>query len=259
MDGDPAREIVLASGLTYSGSVAVIDSVTLIDQWRIQPQGFSFISDIELIRFNADAVDDIVAAGDGRFVILDGVNGTELFRSVSFQTDGPIKLAVGQTDADIQHEVILGVGTNAYVIDPIRGLVESFLSSSTVMHGLKTEMHAGDCLIIATLSNRIERRRCDNGQLDSQRVFGIDAQWTGIPVDSFGPLVLSDGRYLHRLEGATLTAKSAALGNAMGARNQGVARMDGANIVVWIGGAQAVHRVTLPLETSLFANSFERP
>jgi hypothetical protein len=257
MDSDPGLEIAVASGRTYDGEIAVIDGLTLLDQWRVQPQGFRYIDSIELLRFNEDGVDDIVAAGSGRVVILDGVSGAELFRSISFQGSGLNQIAVGQTDSDPQLEIILSVGTNAYIIDPLRGLIEGYLTSISDMHGLRVEMAGGECLVVVTLNDRLERRRCNDGALDSQRLFGLDALWAGIPVDSFGPLVLSDGKYLHRLQGSTLSARSAVLGQGMGARNRGVARMDGDNIVVWVGGAQAVHRVTLPMETELFADGFE--
>jgi len=256
IDGDAAREIVIATGDISGSQIAVIDGVTLQDQWRVATPGVSATLAVEPMRFNADEIDDIVAAGSGRVVILNGATGAELFRSVSFQTTAPMAVSVGQADADAQLEIVISTGATVYVIDPTLGLVESFFSASGVL-GLSFENIAGSCRIVAARSQSLDRHDCASGALMSQRNLGLTAQWVGITTNSFGSLVLSDGKRLYRAESSSVSSQSVQLGDDLGARNRGAIRIQGSALDVWVGSAQSVNHVRLPLDDSLFRDGFE--
>jgi len=256
IDGDAAMEIIVALGNLGDGQIAVLDGVTLQDRWRVDIPSLSYIQALELIRFNADAIDDIVAVGGGRVVILDGKNGVELYRSVYFHTTTPMTVAVGQADADAQLEIALSTGTNVYIIDPTLGLFQSFFPNANVL-GLSFENTARSCNIVAIHSKNLDRLDCATGAMTSQRDFGLTARWVGIPTNSYGALVLSDGQRLYRAEGQDASARTVELGDDVGARNRGTIKIQGDALDVWVGSVQAVSRVRMPVSGSLFADGFE--
>jgi hypothetical protein len=254
IDGDGVKEIVGAKGQT----VAVLDGLTLADRWRISSLP-DLAHEIGLMRFNADAVDDIVVALSNRLVILNGVNGSELFRSVSFTSASEAGLAIGNADSDPQLEVAFGVGANVYIIDPTLGLVESFFTASQPILGMRYETLASQCQITLTLADRLDRRDCGTGVSLSTRMLGMAAVHVGFATDSLGDLVVSDGTRIHRVTGNAVMASSVAFGSSLGFGNLGDLTTHGNDLVVYVGGDQSVNRITLPPETALFATGFENP
>jgi hypothetical protein len=254
IDGDGISEIVGAKGST----VAVLNGLTLADRWRVSNLQ-ELVHEIGLMRFNADAVDDIVLALSNRLVILNGANGSELFRSVSFNSASEIGLAIGNADSDPQLEVAFGVGANVYIIDPALGLVESFFTASAPPLGIRFESLGGQCHITLTLADRLDRRDCATGVSQSARSLGMTAVHVGFATDSSGDLVVSDGTRIHRVTGNTVMASSRVFGSSLGFGNLGELTTSGDNYVVYVGGDQSVHRITMPPETALFASGFENP
>ena len=254
IDADGVKEIVGAKGQI----VAVLNGVTLADRWRVSNLPSS-VNDVALMRFNADGIDDIVLALSNRLIILNGANGSELFRSVSFTAGTDSGLAIGNADADPQLEVALAVGANVYIIDPTLGLVESFFTASMPALGMRYEMLSGQCHITLTLSDRLDRRDCASGISLSTRMLGMSALHVGFPSDSLGDLLVSDGTRIHRVKGNSVMASSRVLGSSLGLGDLGDLTANGDNLVVYIGGDQSVHRVTMPAETPLFTSGFESP
>ena len=254
IDGDGVMELIGGKGQT----VAVLNGVSLADRWRVSNLPSS-VNEIKLMRFNADSVDDIVLALSNRLIILNGANGSELFRSVSFTAGSDSGLAIGNADADPQQEVAFAVGANVYIIDPTVGLIESFFTASMPALGMRFEMLDGQCHITLTLSDRLDRRDCASGISLSTRLLGMTAVHVGFPSDSLGDLLISDGARIHRVTGNMVMASSRVLGSSLGQGDLGELTTSGNNIVVYIGGDQSVQRVTMPLETSLFTSGFEGP
>jgi hypothetical protein len=54
-------------------------------------------------------------------------------------------------------------------------------------------------------------------------------------------------------------ASSRVFGSSLGFGNLGELTTSGDNYVVYVGGDQSVHRITMPPETALFASGFENP
>lgn len=257
IDGDGISEIVVASGMYYDGVVAVVDGVSLLDRWRVTLPGTSVIHAVAKLRFNGDAIDDVVVAAPNRFIVLDGRNGTELYRSVTFVATARPTLAVGNADADPQHEVAFSVGNSVYVVDPTLGLVESFASVSSTIQSMRFEMLSGQCSLTVVLASRLDRLDCASGAALSTRDFGMTASYVDFPTDSTGELLISDGRRVGRLMGDVLVSRSRVLGSSIGAFGRGTFAVNGDKIVAFLGGDQSVSSITLPLETALFADGLE--
>lgn len=254
IDGDGVREIIGAAG----GIVSAVDGISLNDRWRVSnlPEVVHAMATMQL---NGDAVDDIVLALSNRLVILDGRNGAELYRSVSFTSQNQARLAIGNADADPQLEVALSLGPTVYIIDPTLGLVESFLSSSAAIQGMQFESSGGLCTLVLTLSDRLDRRACGSGVSLSTRMLGMAATMVRFASDSTGDLIVSDGQRVHRIQGSTVMASTANIDLDLGHRNLAVVTPTGSDHLVYIGGETGVHRITLPPETSLFGSGFEAP
>jgi hypothetical protein len=257
IDGDGISEIVVASGMFYDGVVAVIDGVSLADRWRVTLPGTSVIHAVAKLRFNGDAIDDVVVAAPNRFIVLDGRNGTELYRSVAFSATAWPTLAVGNADADPQHEVAFSVGSTVYVVDPTLGLVESFATVGSTIRSMRFEMLGGQCSLTVMLDTRLDRLDCASGAAVSTRDFGMTATYVDFPTDSTGELLISDGRRVGRLKGDVLISRSRVLGSGIGAVGRGAFVVNGDEIVAFVGGDQSVSSIALPPETALFADGLE--
>ena len=257
IDGDGTNEIIVASGMFYNGVVAVIDGVTLLDRWRVTVPNTSVIYAVGKIRLNADAIDDVVVAAQNQIIILDGRDGTELYRSVSFASTASPTLAVGNTDGDPQNEIAFSVGSNVYVIDPTLGLVESFATVSGIIRSMRFETIGGQCRLTVMLDTRLDRLDCASGAVASSRAFGMTATYVGYPTDSTGDLLIADGQRVGRLKGDVLVSRSRILGTGIGSGSRGAFVANGDQIVAFIGGDQSVNSVTLPVETTLFADGLE--
>ncbi len=196
-------------------------------------------------------------ASGQRIVILDGLDGQEVYRSVSFAMGSIIALTVADTDGDTTEEVVFAVGNAVYILDPVSGLVEHSHQQADIVTGLAVELSPGPCRLAITFLDRLEQRGCADGNLIGTRPFGIEATFVGIPAGSDGPLVLSDGRRVYRLQDDMITAQSTLLDNRLGDANRGVVVGGDDAIDVYIGGMHGVHRVALPVEEPLFADGFE--
>src|SRR5690606_9038615 len=98
MDSDPQLEFIVAGADFYAGVVAVVDAVSLEDQWRVAPYGNWPIpypvASISTIDVNVDGIPDIVLATDAvRLMALDGRNGAVLWESVTLNGDTPPSIA----------------------------------------------------------------------------------------------------------------------------------------------------------------------
>lgn len=254
IDADGVKEIVGAKGST----VAVLNGLSLADRWRVSNLP-NHVNELGLMRFNADNIDDIVLALANRLIILNGANGSELFRSVSFTAASDSGLAIGNADSDPQQEVAFGVGANVYIIDPTLGLVESFFTAAQPVLGMRYETLGSQCHITLTLADRLDRRDCATGISLSTRMLGMTAVHVGFAADSLGELLVSDGTRIHRVTGSTVMASSAVIGTSLGLGNVGELTASGDDFIVYVGGDQGVHRITMPPETPLFASGFESP
>lgn len=257
IDNDGVKEIVGARGT----AVAVLNGLNLADRWRVSNLP-AVVNDLGLMRLNSDSVDDIVVGLDNRVLVLNGATGSELYRSVSFNATSSSRVAIGNADADPQQEIAFGLGANVYVIDATAGLVESFFTAAQPVRGIRYETLAGQCQLVLTLADRIDRRDCATGVPLSTRMLGMTAEYVGFATDSFGDLIVSDGQRVHRMAAGPFMWSSSEFGTSLGFGNLGEVRVEGENLVVHIGGDQSVNRITMPVanaEVPLFASGFENP
>jgi hypothetical protein len=248
LEQDGAKEIAVGFGRT----IAVLDGSTLQERWRTGIN--ETIRRLDLMKFNADTVDDIVVTSEFRFFVLNGSSGAELYRSVSFQMGQFPKVAVGQRDEDPQQEVAISNGQNVFVVDPTLGLVElSFRANQTFMD-LKFD-NSESCLLVLKQSDRLERRSCENGLLVSTRMLpnalNTFVDYVGT---SFDDLVVAFGNQVHRVRGSEIVASSVVVGPD--ALIFGQLQHVSTNIAAFVAGGGA-HRIDLPIESPVFTNGFE--
>ncbi len=257
LENDGLLELVVGSGGYYDPEVAVLDGSTLADRWRVQiDEAGSYLTALVTMPFNADQVDDIVVATAQRIVVLDGSNGQELYRSDPFPMGWKTPLTVGDIDGDTQAEVAFAINQTVYILDPISGLTESHVMADNVL-GLAIESSQAPCRMVITFSNRLEQRACTDSALLGTRLFEIEATFVGIPAGSDGPLVLSDGERVYRMQDDTITVQSIVFDNGLGERNRGVIVGGTDEIDVYIGGMHGVHHIELPVEVPMFVDGFE--
>lgn len=258
LDGDPALEIVVGSGQTYSGAVRVLDGITLQQQWVVAPSGVDVVSGLVTINGNADAVPDIAVAAQGRVIVLNGVDGTELWRSVTVTSTAGQSVALGEIDADPAPEILFSVGNSLYVIDTATRLFERSIAHGAPILSATTEGSGDACRIIVYEATRLVRRRCDTGAIDSLREYGLTALMVRPLTDSLGSLVLSDGTQLKLLQDNVVVEESEPVGPQLGWNNLGTVQITGEGIEVYTGDLIATHRFILA-KTRLMRDGFEAP
>lgn len=258
VDADPALEIVVGGGQLYSGSVRVLDGVTLQEQWVVTLPGVDVVTGLVAIDANADAVPDIAIAAQGRVIVLNGANGTELWRSVSVTSAWNQTVALGEIDADPAREILFSVGNSLHVIDTVTRLFERSIAHGAPILSAATEGSGGACRIIVYEATRLVRRRCDTGAIDSLREYGLTALMVRPLTDSLGSLVLSDGTQLKLLQGNVVVEESEPVGPQLGWNNLGTVQITGEGIEVYTGDLIATHRFILA-KTRLMRDGFEAP
>jgi hypothetical protein len=252
LDGDPQLEIVLGLGQLYNARVAVLDGLTLADQWG-KTLDTAFVSDLLIVdRPGGPAV--AVATG-GRIVLLNRATGDELWRSVSFQTNGAQTLAAGNFDGDANEEISLSVGTRAYIIDPSTGLLDRIIDLSDSILGQRVENGPSGCLHVIVQTTELRRLNCTNGALVSTRTLPFQATLVAFPGDSTGPLVVGDGNRVRLDQNGANLAEQSGLGTRLGWRNRAVAINTPEGVELAIGSDDSVHM--LRLVERLFGNGFE--
>lgn len=252
LDPDPQLEIVVGLGQNYSARVAVLDGISLADQWARTVDGDVVADALVVDRAGGPA---LALAVGGRILLLDAATGNELWRSISFQVTGSQTLVAGNLDADAEPELALSVGTRAYVLDPASGLLDRIIDPGSTILGQRVESAPSGCLHVIVLATELRRLRCATGDLESRRVLPFTATLVAFPGDSRDSLVVGDGNRI-RLDGngATL-AELADLGPQLGWGNRAIARSGPERVDVIIGSSDSVHRVRLP--APLFQNGFE--
>ncbi len=259
VEGDAAQRIFAGSGFSYSPRVVALDGATLSEQWQAELESFSeMVQDVVSTDFNGDGTDDVVAAFSGGLVVLDGANGAELWRSVTFSVNGRLTLAAGAIGLASAHGVAIGVGTRVYVLDIEKRVVVRYYQADEMVIGQHVEDGDDGCLHILTFATGLQRRDCDSGMLHSGRDFAQPTDFAGYPSDSFSDVVLSDGNRLLVDRNGAIHASSAVFDHDLGWMNQGHAVQGTGEIDVVIGGSLGIHRIRI--ETGpIFRDGFEMP
>jgi hypothetical protein len=254
LEQDGKKEIVVGA----FQSVALIDGTTLNVRWSAPIENAGVLRQLKLMRFNTDSVDDIVICTSERVLIVDGRNGSELYRSpVIIDGGAHYDIVFGNMDNDAQTEIAISLDQAIHVVDPYSGETRLLHTPAQIVIGLRFE-DTGVCTLVLVTKDKLERRRCTNGSLISTRNLPHgDAKFVSFAGTSFDDLVTSDGQSVYRVRGDEIVARSTLLGTSMGKFNQGVIRVNGTSITSYIGGDQGVSRVDLPFEL-LFRDGFDQ-
>lgn len=140
MDAEAGDELILIGTTSTGAEVAVIDSTTLQDRWRVG-QPAAYMEHIEpyawgLVDFDRDGVLDVVLAVQLRLNsqgvqvrVLSGLDGSLLWQSITLQEQNPIRdsMLVGAIDSNPGDEIVVATRRAVFAFD-----VDSRLVSWTV-------------------------------------------------------------------------------------------------------------------------------
>ncbi|NCT68515.1 MAG: PQQ-binding-like beta-propeller repeat protein [Rhodanobacteraceae bacterium] len=257
MDGDAQQEIVIATNSSDGGVVAVLDGVTLQDQWRVSvccnPSGLAVLD------VNADGVPDVVTTNAGRVVVLDGRNGTLLWQSVTLYGNTPPSVAAFRT-ADGTPRVVVARGAALYVFDMGSQLLVSSAKTTAGLVGLRQWGDGTDCRLGALDEAAVVTiHRCDDLLPVGQYLMPEGTVFFRPANAQANRFVAASGAYLYEVgaDGNALPL-AGAMGYRLGAGNQGVLRADpdGQHFDLVIGSDYMVTRVRVGLD-AMFANGFD--
>ena len=264
LDAEAPQEIIVASAYLYYGAVAVLDGTTLDDRWRVGGHGSVFdeatVRALGVIDANGDGVADVVAATSAaRVVVLDGRDGTVVWQSVTLAGNTPPSIAVfhGSTGTP---RVAVARGAALYVFDLSSRLLVASTKTADAISGLWQWGEGAACRLAALdEAGVVGLHRCDTLASEGERLMPEGTVFVR-PLDAHGNrFMAASGAYLYEVaaDGTTLPM-SAALGDQLGAENQGVLRIepDGQHFDLVIGSDYMVTRIRTGLD-ALFASGFE--
>lgn len=257
LDADPQHEILVGSDNFYDAKVRAVDPVTMTTEWTSPSLQINLGENVRAMTLLPGATAPrILAVADRRLSVLSPTDGSLLWQSIQFATNGDPTLAVGNLDADTASEIAFGTGSLIRIIDTESWLVEATIDAGTPIIGQRIEGSGASCRHVLVFANRLERRLCMSGVLDTTRLFPIPAAtYVGFTSDSGGPLVLSDGNRAYLDTNGQIVGRSAMLGSALGWRNRGAFTVSGDTVNLLIGGLDSVQR--LQLRPLMFGDSFE--
>lgn len=264
LDSDPQKEIIVAGANMYSGEVAVIDGVSLADQWRVGGYNSVFgdasVRALAIIDANGDGTPDVaVATSTGRVVVLDGRSGALLWQSVTLDGTTPPSLAVTH-EASGKSRLGVTRGKGLYVFDMSSHLLVASTKSTAPLVGVWSWGEASACRI-ATLDEAAVATiyRCDTLNVEAQRLMPTGTVFFR-PLDQQGRrFMAASGAYLYEVApDGSAVAISGAMGDHLGATNSGIVRngSDAQHFDVIIGSDYMVTRRQIGLD-AIFAYGFD--
>lgn len=264
LDGDAQHEIIVAGGYLYSGVVAVLDGVSLEDQWRVGGYGSVFdsatIRALATIDVNGDGTPDVVVATSAaRVTVLDGRDGALLWQSVTLNGSTPPSLMTFRS-ADGSPHVAVARGAALYVFNLASHLLTASTKTAAGVVGLWQWGDAAGCRLAALDEAAVLTvHRCDTLTVEARHLLPVGSVFFR-PLDANGHrFMAASGSYLYEVApDGTVTPMAGPLGNALGAENQGVVRAlpGGQHFDVTIGSDYLVTRVRVGLD-AMFANGFD--
>lgn len=259
LDADPMREVLVGSSQSWNADMAAFNGGSFEPRWSYSAEGFlTTVGPIMALDVSGDGVDDAVTIVGGALAFVDGVIGEEIWRSVNLNVNGMKSLANGPIAAEGADGIAVGVGTKVYVFDIEKQAVHRIHELDSEVIGQHVEEREGQCFHVLTFSHRLERRDCASGVFDSERLFVAEAVFVGYAVDSFGDIVLGDGRGLMVDRDGEVLVQRHDIDYELGLGNRGEVLPGAGEINVIIGGVTGVHRVRLQTGP-LFADGFELP
>lgn len=259
LDADPAQEVLVSASHSWRADMAAFDDGFFEPQWTSFIEGWTgSVGPIIAMDVSGDGFDDAVAMVGGALAFIDGSSGLELWRSVSLDVSGAKSLAAGPIASGGADGIAMGVGTTVYIFDVEKRAIHRVHELEAEVIGQHVEEREGQCFHVLTFSDHLQRRDCLSGLVDSERTFAEAAVFVGYPSDSFGDLVLGDGRGLVLDRDGSILLERRDIDYELGHGNRGRVHAGAGEISVVLGGVVGVHRVRF--ETGpLFADGFELP
>lgn len=260
-DGDAQQELLLGSGWGYTAGLRLVDADTLQDQWSNEDLGWGSVEAVATVGEGVPPTVAVAVRGSGNdvdgtsLVLIDGLDGSELWRSIAVSPTDTATLALRDAKASSPTLAAMSVGTRVYVFDIDKRTVQHVVQSGRVVIGQRYEGEGSACRHVLVSAEAIEERDCTTGELLDTRLLPFVATWVAMMDDARGLVLASDGSAVHLLQGGQVIRSTAAFDTRLGYGNKGAFERDGAMVRVYIGGDLGVHRITL--ELPLFADGFE--
>ncbi|MCK9539022.1 hypothetical protein [Dokdonella sp.] len=261
LDADSQLEVIVAQGGSAMGEwwIEVRDGLTLQQEWERTRIDQGFPTALSTADVNADGVTDVLVLSDrARLVVLDGRDGTELWRSIALPASPAGGLA--SFDRAGTPQVAVGVAQGVYLIDLAARTFTANLAVDGAVIGVRKWQGPGGCRIgVITAAPRLSVHACDT--LAPLAEYPLPLMPT-----AFWPLGNTDGHFLLAGEGklhelrpdGVLATMPRVLGNQLAEGNQGSVRLlaDGSQVDALIGSDYLVARLRLGLD-DLFTGNFE--
>lgn len=277
LDSDPALEIVVAATNFYSTEVAVLDGVTLQDQWRtspgIAPLTDASLTDMALADIDGDGVPDVVLAVRpsnasmrlSRIVVLNGIDGRVLWQSpiLTGPSGGDFlgaHLAIVQA-GDESLYVALANESAIVLFDPLSGLLVANTQPNAPVSALLHWGSGNDCRLGALDSNGgLTLHDCRTLDILGQRQLPAATAFAR-PIDPHAErFVAASGADVFLVSEQDLATRIAGpFGAGLGATNQGIVSYDPVrqSLDVLIGSDYMVTRRSIAIGP-IFADGFEQ-
>lgn len=196
------EDIVLAGRISSGAAIAHLDARSLTTRWRLNGSQWAELASVRVIAlasmdFDLDGVADVLAllrpwsGSSVRLLVLNGLDGSVLWQSVSFQHvwDLPAGLLAGDLDAEPGTEIVLALHNGVYAIDPVTRLVKWIfkpsLPASEYTGGMVVWTEGGQCRF------GLKRFGYQNGSHVLRRIQAFSC----IGQASLGLIELPDGAY----------------------------------------------------------------
>ena len=261
LDGDPQLEIVVVSG-SYS-EIAVIDGVTLRDQWRLRSADLDQVhmSDLAMIDVDGDGIEDIVTLGGSNVHVFNGRNGNRIGQPLPVTGFGRHSLAAFHQTSG-RPAVIVATADGLFVFDlRSRALVVQRAVSAEVT-GLTRWGEGAACKVGVASEGGLAVHRCAGLALEHTRSMPWGTTFFR-PLDAAGShFIVADDDWTSRVYEVGPSGKavplSGILGGELGAGNLGILDVDpdGRHVEVLLGSDVMVTRKRLELDL-LFADNFD--
>lgn len=261
LDGDPQLEIVVVSG-SYS-EIAVIDGVTLRDQWRLRSADLDQVhmSDLAMIDVDGDGTEDIVTLGRSNVHVFNGRNGNRIGQPLPVTGFGRHSLAVFHQTTG-KPTAIVATADGLYVFDlRSRALIVQRAISAEVT-GLTRWGDRETCKVGVASEDGLAVHRCANLALEHTRPMPWGTAFFR-PLDAAGShFIAAANDWTSRVyeigPGGQAAPLSGVLGGGLGVGNLGILNVDpdARYVDVLLGSDFMVTRKRLELEL-LFADNFD--
>lgn len=258
-EGNGRKDIAVTTYMQGGPAVIVLRGTDLQPIWQHVIANAEWdLTAAALLDQNQDGTEDLVVATAQQLFILDGRDGSEILRSEVLGPGATTAIATGVLESGGVPVVLYGLGATIHLIDPANGSQLGSWTRSEPVRSLQVRKDQDGCAVFAILQSSLERLDCATGTLVDARDLPTGSIFVHVPEGWDDDLIVSDGERVQRIRDDAIVAGSELLDSQLGEFNRGVVvvQPDGA-MTTFVGGANGVYRVDLPVEEPLFEDGFE--